>query len=143
MFRLSARSARLIPIAIILCWVAALFCCIYIKNYQVPGFLVLALFFAYFSGQGDWGASGKALKPFKFLRQHGSSPIRELSKGVGCIVGAAAITAAGLAIPNVDLGVAVALTAAMVGMVACMLFLLRAFSAWESGRGSPKVERRE
>jgi hypothetical protein len=115
----------------------ALFC-IYIKNYQVPGFLILAVFFAYFSSQGNWGASGKVSNPFKFLRQHGSSPIRELSKGAGCVVVGVAITAAGLTIPNVDLSVAVALTAVVVGMVACILFSLRAFSAWESGRRSPE-----
>jgi hypothetical protein len=27
---------RLIPVAGVLCWVAALFYCIYIKNYQAP-----------------------------------------------------------------------------------------------------------
>jgi len=143
MFRSNVRGLRLIPVAVVLCLVAALFFCIYIKNYEVPGFLILAVFFAYFSSQGNGGASRKASNPFNFLRQDGSSPIRELSKGVGCVVVAAAIAAAGLAIPKVDLGVAVALTAVVVGMVACVLFLLRAFSAWESGRRSPNVEGQE
>jgi hypothetical protein len=137
MFRLNARSVRLIPVAGVLCWVAVLFYCIYIRNYEAPAFLILVVFFAYFFSQRRWGGSDKASDPFKFLRQDGGSPIRELAKGVGCLVAGSAIAAAaGLTIPNVELGVAIALTAAVVGIVGFVLFLIRAFSAWGSSRGT-------
>jgi hypothetical protein len=137
MFRLNTSSVRLIPVAGVLCWVAALFYFIYIKNYEAPGFLILVMFFGYFTSQRNWGGSDNASNPFKFLQQDGGSPIRELAKGLGCVVvGAAIAAAAGLTIPNVELAVAIALTAGVVGFVAFVLFLLRAFSAWGSGRGS-------
>jgi hypothetical protein len=45
-------------------------------------------------------------------------------------------TIVGFNIPNVQLGVAIALTAVVVGIVTIVLCLIRAFSAWGSGRGS-------
>ena len=116
--RLNARSVRLIPVAGVLCWVAALFYCIYIKNYEAPGFLIPVVFFAYFSSQRKWGASENASNPFKFLRQGGGSPIREFGQGPGMRRGRAAIAAAGFTIPNVELSVAITLTAVVVGFVA-------------------------
>jgi hypothetical protein len=129
-FRLNTRSVKLIPVAGVLCWLAALFYFIYIKNYEAPGLLILVVFFGYFSSQLNWGGSDGASNPFKFLRQGGASTLRELAKGLGCIVAGAAIAAvAGLTIPNVELAVAIALTAVVVGFVAFVLFLLRAFMA--------------
>jgi hypothetical protein len=45
-------------------------------------------------------------------------------------------TIVGVGIPNVELGVAIALTAVVVGIVAFVVFLIRAFSAWGSAQGS-------
>ena len=56
-----------IRFAIALCWVAALFYCLYIRNYEVPAILILVAFFAYFLSQRKAGDSGKT-DPFKFLR---------------------------------------------------------------------------
>jgi hypothetical protein len=39
-----------------------------------------------------------------------------------------------LGIPNLQLGVAIALTTVIAGIVAFVLLLIRAVSAWESGR---------
>ena len=133
MFGLNSRSMKLI-VAGVLCWVAALFYFIYIKNYDAPGILILVAFFGYFSSQRKWGGSDNASNPFKV--QDGGSPIRELAQGLGCVViGAAIAAAAGFTIPSVDLAVAIALTAVVAGCVVFVLFLLRAFSAWGSGRG--------
>jgi hypothetical protein len=127
MARLNARNVRLISVAGILCWIAALFYFIYIKNYEAPGFLILVVFFVYFLGQRKWSGSDNASNPFKFLQQDGGSPIRELVKGLGCVVvGVAIAAAAGLAIQNVELSVAIALTAVVIGIVAFVLFLVRA-----------------
>jgi hypothetical protein len=43
-------------------------------------------------------------------------------------------TIVGFSIPNVQLGVAIALTAVVVGIVAFVVFLVRAFSPWGSER---------
>jgi hypothetical protein len=54
MARSNARNVRLISVAGILCWIAALFYFIYIRNYEAPGFLILVVFFVYFLGQRKW-----------------------------------------------------------------------------------------
>jgi len=45
-------------------------------------------------------------------------------------------TIVGFSIPNVQLGVGIALTAVVFGIVAFLLALIRAVSAWGSGQGS-------
>jgi hypothetical protein len=131
MFRIDDRNVRLVTVAGLVCWVAALFYCIYIKNYEAPAFLILAAFFVYFFSRRKWSGSDNASSPFSFLGQDGGPPIWELVKGLGCAaVGAAIAAAAGLTISNVELGVAIALTAVIVGIVAFVLFLIRALSAW-------------
>jgi hypothetical protein len=81
-----SQAVRTIGVAGVLCWVAALFYFIYIKNYEAPGFLILVVFFGYFTSQRNWGGSDNASNPFKCLQQDGGSPIRELAKGLGCVV---------------------------------------------------------
>src|SRR5580698_1103540 len=104
MARLNARNVRLISVVGILCWIAALFYFVYMKNYEAPGFLILVVFFAYFLGLRKWSGLDNSSNPFKFLQQDGGSPVLELAKGLGCIVvGAAIAVAAGLAIQNVEL----------------------------------------
>ena len=134
--RLKPGSVRLILVAVVLCWVAALFYCIYVRNYEAPAILILAAFFAYFISQRKRGNSDKAPDPFKFLRQHGGSPIRELGKGLACLIGSLVFgLGIGSVIPNVQLGVAFSLCAVVIGAVAFVLFLVRALDAWGSGRG--------
>jgi hypothetical protein len=87
MLRLKPGSVRLILVAVALCWVAALFYCIYVRNYEAPAILILAAFFTYFISQRKWASSGKAPDLFKFLRQYGSSPIRELATGLAWLIG--------------------------------------------------------
>jgi hypothetical protein len=62
------------------------------------------------------------------------TPIREFAKGLACIVAGAIGVVVGLRVPDVQLGVAIALTAAVVAIVAFMLFLLRTLHAWQSGK---------
>ena len=52
------------------------------------------------------------------------SSVRELAKGLACIVGGALGVGIGMKIPDVPFGVAIALTAVVVGIVAFMLFTL-------------------
>ncbi len=51
MFRLKPGSVRLIVVAVALCWVAALFYCVYVRNYEASAILILAAFLAYFISQ--------------------------------------------------------------------------------------------
>jgi hypothetical protein len=134
MFRLKPGSVKLILVAVTLCWVAALFYCIYERNYEVPAILILAAFFAYFISQRKWGGSEKAPDPFKFLRQNGSSPIRELAKGLAWLIGCLLVgLSIGSRIPDVQLGVAFSLCVVVIGAFAFVLFLIRALSAWRTG----------
>jgi hypothetical protein len=134
MLRLKPGSVRLILVAVAPCWVAALFYCIYVRNYEAPAILILAAFFTYFISQRKWANSGKAPDLFKFLRQYGSSPIRELAKGLAWLIGCLLVgLSIGSKIPDVQLGVAFALCVVVIGAVAFVLFLIRALSAWRSG----------
>jgi hypothetical protein len=119
-----------IRFAIVLCWVAALFYCFYIRNYEVPAVLILLAFFVYFISQRKLHDSEKA-DPFMFLLQSGGSPIRELTKGLACLIGCLLVgLGIGMTIPDVQLGVAFALCVVVIGAVAFVLFLIRALSAW-------------
>lgn len=109
---------------------AALFYSVYVRNYEVPAILILAAFFVYFISQRKFSDSEKATEPFKFLRQGGSSPIRELAKGLTWLIGCLLIgLGIGMKIPDVQLGVAFALCVVVIGAVAFVLFLIRALSA--------------
>jgi hypothetical protein len=126
-----------IRFAIALCWVAALFYCIYVGNYEAPAILILVAFFAYFISKRKSGDSEKGTDTFKFLRQGGSSPIRELAKGLAWLIGCLLIgLGIGMKIPDVQLGVAFALSVVVIGVVAFVLFLIRALSAWGSDQAS-------
>jgi hypothetical protein len=119
-----------IRFAIALCWVAALFYCLYIRNYEVPAILILMAFFVYYISQCKLGDSEKT-NPFKFLRQSGGSPIRELTKGLASLIGCLLVgLGIGMTIPDVQVGVAFALCVVVIGAVAFVLFLIRALSAW-------------
>jgi hypothetical protein len=120
-----------IRFAIALCWVAALFYSIYVRNYEAPAILILVAFFAYFISKRKSGDSEKATDPFKFFRQGGSSPVRELAKGLAWLIGYLLVgLGIGSKIPDVQLGVAFALSVVVIGAIAFVLFLIRALSAW-------------
>jgi hypothetical protein len=93
--------------------------------------LILVAFFAYFIGKRKSGDSEKATDPFKALRESGSSPFRELAKGLAWLIGCLLVgLGIGMKIPDVQLGVAFALSVVVIGVVAFVLFLIRALSAW-------------
>jgi len=120
-----------IRFAMALCWVAALFYSIYVRNYEVPAILILAAFFAYFISKRKPSDSKKATDPFKFFRQGGNSPVRELAKGLAWIIGCLLLgLGIGSKILDVQLGVAFALSVVVIGAIAFVLFLIRALSAW-------------
>ena len=116
---------KIIPIAGALGAVAVIFYCAYTRTYDAVGLVILLVFFTYFLNLKVGGLRGaEALSPAR--RVATNAPIRELGKGLGCLGGGALGVVVGLGIPEVQLGVAVALTAAVVGIVAFMLFVLRA-----------------
>lgn len=89
--------------------------------------------FAYFLNLKSGSRRGAAaLSPTSGEAIH--TPIREFAKGLACIVAGAIGVVVGLRVPDVQLGVAIALTAAVVAIVAFMLFLLRTLHAWQSGK---------
>jgi hypothetical protein len=122
---------KFIPVAGALCAVAVVFYCAYTRSYDGVGLVILLVFFTYFLNLKSGGRSGAAaLSPTsgEAIR----TPIRELAKALTCLLAGAVGVAIGLRIPRVRLGVAMAATAAVVAIVACMLFLLRAANAWNS-----------
>ena len=111
---------------------AALFYSIHARNYEAPAILILVAFFAYFISKRKPVHSGKATELFKCLRQGGSSPIRELAKGLAWLIGCLLVgLGIGMKIPDVQLGVAFALSVVVIGAIAFVLFLIRALSAWD------------
>lgn len=122
---------KIIPIGGVLCAVAVVFSSAYTQTADGVGLVILLVFFTYFLNLKS-GARGGALSPASGAVIN--SPIRELAKGLACLVLAAVVVAVGLKIPDVRLAVAVALTAAVAAIVGFMLFLMRAFSAWQSGK---------
>jgi hypothetical protein len=129
--QVSPNPINFIRFAIVLCWVAALFYCIYVRDFEAAAILILGLFLAYFIGERKWRGSEKATDLFKFLQQRGSSPVRELAKGLASLIGCFLVSLGiGMTIPNVQLGVTFALFVVVIGTVAFVLFLIRAISAW-------------
>ena len=121
-----------IPIAGALCAVAVVFYCAYTRTYDGVGLVILLVFFAYFLNLKSGGRRGAAaLSPTSGEAIH--TPIRELAKGLACLLGSIALAAVvGYAVSDMRLAVSIALTAVVVGIVAFMLFVLRAANAWNS-----------
>lgn len=120
---------KVIPIAGALCAAAVVFYSAYTRSYDGVGLVILLVFFTYFlnlkSGRGraaslPSSSSGLAVR----------TPIREFAKGLACLASGAIGVTIGLRIPDVKLGVAVALTAAVAGIVGFMLFAFRALNVW-------------
>jgi hypothetical protein len=119
---------KLIPIASALCAVAAVFYCAYTRTYDFVGLVILLVFFAYFLNLKSEGRRDVSL-PSPASVHAVRSPIWEVGKGLACLVAGAVGVVIGLHVPDVQIGVAIALTAAVAGIVAFMLFLLRAVTA--------------
>jgi hypothetical protein len=122
---------RPLPIAGILCAVGALFYCAYTRSYEAVGPLILLVFFTYFLNLKSSQRRGASL-PSPTSGQAVRSPIQEVAKGLACLVVGALGVVIGLRIPDVQFGVAIALTAMVVAVVAFMLFVMGAFNAWNS-----------
>ena len=118
-----------IPIAGALCTIAVVFYCAYTRTYDGVGLVILLVFFAYFLNLRTGGRrGGAALSPTSGIR----APVRELAKGLACLVAGAVGVVIGLRVPDVQLGLAIALTAVVVGLVAFVLFIFRSLSARQS-----------
>jgi hypothetical protein len=125
--------SKLFQLAGVLCALAVLFYCVYTRSFDGASIVVLVVFFAYFYNLKLARRSAGSL-PSPNSAQVARKPIRELAKGLGCLVGGGALAGVvGYVVPDVQLAVAIALTAVVGGIVAFMLFLLRALSAWQSG----------
>jgi hypothetical protein len=125
-----------IPIAGALCAIAAVFYCAYTRTYDFVGLLILLVFFAYFFNLKSGGRRGVSLpSPASGLAVR--SPIREVGKGLACLAAGAVGVVIGLRVHDVQLGVAIALTAAVAAIVTFLLFLLRAANAWNFGGNGP------
>jgi hypothetical protein len=123
-----------IPIAGALCAVAIVFHSAYMRTYDGVGVVILLVFFAYFLNLKSGRRRGAAaLSPTSGAAIH--TPIREFANGLACLVAGGLGVAIGLRVPDVQLGVAIALTAAVAAIVGFMLFLLRAANAWNSRAG--------
>ena len=123
-----------ISIAGALCAVAAVFYCAYTRTYDFVGLVILLVFFAYFLNLKSGRRRGAAaLSASSGGAVH--SPVRELTKGLACLVAGALGVVIGLQIADVQLGVALALTSAVAAIVGFMLFLLRAANARNSSAG--------
>lgn len=121
---------NIIRFAIALGWVAALFYGLYVGNYELPAILILVAFFVYFMSLRNWGEADTPTNPLNFLRQPSSSAIKELAKGLASLIGSLLVgLGIGMNIPEVQLGVAFALCIVVIGVVAFVLFLIRALSA--------------
>lgn len=120
-----------LPIAGVLCAVAVVFYCAYTRTYDGVGLVILLVFFTYFLNLKSSSRRGAAARsPSSGEAIH--LPIREFAKGLAFLLAGAIGVVVGLQIPDVQLGVAVALTAAVVAIVGFMLFLLRAANARNS-----------
>jgi hypothetical protein len=124
-------SMKLLPIAGVLCAVAVLFYCAYTRSYEAVSVVILLVFFAYFLNRKS-EARGVASFPSPTSGQVVRSPIREVAEGLACLVVGGLGVGIGLRVPGVQLGVALALTAAVTGILALVIFLLRTLNAWNS-----------
>lgn len=125
------RKHFLFPIAGALCGVAVVFYCAYTRSYDGVGLVILLVFFSYFLNLKLGSRSGAVVLSSSYSQ--GASPLREVVKAVACLVAGAVGVAIGLKIPDIQLGVATALTALVIALVAFMLFVLRALNARNSG----------
>lgn len=125
-----------IPLAGAICAVAVVFYSAYTETYDGVGFVILLVFFVYFLNvkSGSWRGAA-ALSPTSGAAIH--TPVREVAKGLASLVAGAVAVVIGLRVPDVRLGVAIALTAGVGAIVAFMLFVLRALNAWNSGSSGP------
>lgn len=127
---------KLLRVGLVLCGVAALFCCLYAHAHNAAAGVMLLTFWIFFINLFKSSAANVAPGVSAITVSAVASPIRELAKGLGCLVGGAAIAAiAGVSMGNNKLTVAIMLTAVVVGFVAFVLFLIRACTAWGSRRG--------
>jgi hypothetical protein len=126
---MDSHGAKATFFAGVLCAVAVLFYCVYTQSFDAVGLLILLVFFAYFRNL-KFGSRGMSSPPSPAAGQVVRfSPLRELAKALGCLVAGGIGVGIGLRIPDVQMGVALALTAAVVGLVGFMLYLLRAATA--------------
>jgi hypothetical protein len=129
---LKTPSVRPLQLAGVLCAVAVLFYCAYTRSYEAVSVLILLVFFAYFMNLKS-GLRSPAPRLSPASDEAVLSPIRELAKGLAFLVAGGIGVGIGLALPDVRVGVALALTAAVTGVVAFVVCALRALGAWNSG----------
>jgi hypothetical protein len=122
---------KLLSIAGVFCAIAVVFYCAYTRSPDAVGIVMLLVFFAYFLNLKSGQRRGNSLLSLTSNEAVGS-PIREVAKALACLVPGALGVVVGLRVPDVQLGVAIALTAVVVGVVAFMIFLLQALNAWQS-----------
>jgi hypothetical protein len=93
--------------------------------------VILLVFFAYFLNL-KFGRRRRAAALSAGSGGAVHSPARELTRGLACLVAGALGVVIGLQIADVQLGLAIALTAVVVGLVAFVLFIFRSLSARQS-----------
>jgi hypothetical protein len=107
--------------------VGVLFYCVYARQFETAAAVILIAFLAYFFHLRTGGGAAAALASpsTRVVR----SPIRELTKGLTCVLAAAVAVDVALRVSDVKMGVAIALTAVVVGILGFMFFLARALGA--------------
>jgi hypothetical protein len=129
---------KLIRAAVVVCAIAALFYFIYTQSFDVAAGVVLVVFFAFFMNLLKPGVWRFASEPSPTNGRAVRSPIRELAKGLVCLLAGGVLAyGVGSRAPNVQLSVAIAVTAVIAGTVAFFIFLLNAIAGWvgRSSRG--------
>ena len=122
------KFARIAGISV---FIAALFWLVYAHYYEAAAGAILVVFLAYFISRvepGLWSRSPCTVVP---NGEPGRSPSREIGKGIVCLASGAAIgLGVGMRVPDVQVGVAFALTFVVSGVVAFVLFLMRALGSF-------------
>jgi hypothetical protein len=110
-----------IPLAI-----AALFYFAYARYYDGVAVLILGAFFTYFRDRLGRGMRHRASLSAPPAKEKIGSPLLEIAKALGCLLGAAIGVGIAMTLLDGQLGLAFALTCTVTGVVAFMMFLMRA-----------------
>jgi hypothetical protein len=118
--------AKYIRFGGILIAIAALFYFAYARFYDGVAIVILVAFFAFFKDRLSRGMRRSALLPSPLAKEKIRSPFLEIMKALGCLIGAGIGVGIAAILPYSQLSVAFALTCTVTGIVAFMMFMMRA-----------------
>lgn len=103
-----------------------MFYCAYARYYDGVAIVILVAFFAFFKDRLSRGMRHGSLLPSPPAKETIRSPGLEIVKALGCLLAAAMGVGIAMTIPYGQLAVAFALTCTVSGIVAFMMFVMRA-----------------